>query len=70
MQAIIISLIPVLIKLLGMFLDWKGASEKEKKAYLEFIEKAEQHNASCVGLSKAYLSQRDANLNKIKNMVK
>jgi hypothetical protein len=65
---IITALLPIVVKLLGMLLDWKGASEQEKKDFLAYLEKVEAHNVSCVGLRKSYVSQRDANLNKIKNM--
>lgn len=64
--SIITAALPLLLKIIGFILDRIKDNKEAKEAFLKFLKSIEPHSKACVRLRKSYMSQRDANLEKIK----
>ena len=58
--SIIGAVLPVVLKLIALYLDKINADKKAKLAFLNFIKELEPQNASCMRLRKSYESQLEA----------
>lgn len=62
------TVIAVALQLFSFYLKYTENSEKAKKAYLTFLKAMEPHSKSCVKARESYMSQRELNLKKIKEL--
>jgi len=62
------TIVTILLKILGWYLDYSESSKAAKKAYLNFVKAMEPHMKSATRLRESYQSQRNANLEKIKKL--
>lgn len=61
-------ILTIFLKGIGFALDRSNAKVKQKKAYLKFLEMMEKDNKSITKLRESYLSQRNAALEKVKQL--
>ncbi len=57
------TIITIMLKVLGWYLDYSKSSDEAKKAYLNFIKEMESHVTGCVRLRESYEAQKDYLLN-------
>lgn len=57
-SAIVTAILPILVRLIGMFLDTSNASQATKKKYLDFIESASKDFSSSASLKKSFDAQK------------
>ena len=70
MTALITSLIPVFLKVLGFILDRTASTKEQKDAYFKFIEIMAKSHKGCINLRDSLKKQHDANLKKIAEIEK
>ncbi len=60
MSSIILTLLPLLIKLVPWVLDMINAKKEAKKKFLQWAEDTETHHKEVIGHRKAYMAQAKA----------